>query len=170
MITLENAISQLHYQGQAIAFLVEGLDQDRARWKPDSESWSILEVLNHLVDEEVLDFRLHLAHILQTPDQPWPVIDPQAWVTEKAYNQRDLKETLGEFKSERQKSIAWLMTLDQPDWDAVAEMRWGKLTAGDMLASWLAHDLLHLRQCIELRYQLTSKAVQPYRVEYAGEW
>ncbi len=62
------------------------------------------------------------------------------------------------------------MTLDQPDWDAVAEMRWGKLTAGDMLASWLAHDLLHLRQCIELRYQLTSKAVQPYRVEYAGEW
>lgn len=44
MITLENAISQLHRQGQGITFLVEGLDQDQARWKPDPENWSVLRV------------------------------------------------------------------------------------------------------------------------------
>jgi hypothetical protein len=39
-----------------------------------------------------------------------------------------------------------------------------------MLASWLAHDLLHLRQLIELRYQITISRCDPYRVLYAGEW
>jgi len=65
MITLANAISQLHRQGQAITFLVEGLDQDRARWKPDSENWSVLEVLNHLVDEEVVTLLIFFVDMYQ---------------------------------------------------------------------------------------------------------
>jgi hypothetical protein len=39
-----------------------------------------------------------------------------------------------------------------------------------MLASWLAHDLLHLRQLIELRYQLTKSNSTPFNVDYAGKW
>ncbi len=72
------ASNQLKAQGEAILQLAEGLSLEQARWKPDEKSWSVLEVLNHLVDEEVLDFRRHLDHLLHTPDAPWPEIDPQA--------------------------------------------------------------------------------------------
>ena len=167
---LENACNQLNTQGQAILHLAGDLSLEQVRWKPDAHSWSVLEVMNHLVDEEVLDFRRHLDHILHTPGEPWPEIDPQGWVTSKHYNERQIEETLAAFTAEREKSIAWLQSLSDPDFDAAIPMPWGSLSAGDMLASWLAHDLLHLRQLIELRYALTQQASTPYSVEYAGGW
>lgn len=167
---LVKAINQLGEQGRAILTLGGDISLSEARWKPNQESWSVLEVLNHLLDEEILDFRRHMDHILHTPEAIWPKIDPQGWVTDKQYNQRDLSETLTHFKTEREKSLAWLAELDSPNWDSEVSMPWGNLTAGDMLSSWLAHDLLHLRQLIELRYQITMARCQPYRVLYAGEW
>ena len=167
---IQSACKQLETQGQAILRLSSDLTVEQACWKQDADSWSVLEVMNHLVDEEVLDFRRHLDHILLTPTEPWPEIDPQGWVTSKHYNERQIDETLLAFEAEREKSLAWLQTLTDPDWESTVPMPWGHLNAGDMLASWLAHDLLHLRQLIELRYALTSEGSRPYRVEYAGEW
>lgn len=70
-------------QGRAILTLGTSFSNTEAGWKPSPDQWSILEVLNHLVDEEALDFRRHLVHILESLDAPWPQIDPQGWVTEK---------------------------------------------------------------------------------------
>ena len=167
---LSTASAQLKTQGQNILHLAEDLSLEQARWKPDEKSWSVLEVMSHLVDEEVLDFRRHLDHLLHTPTAPWPEIDPQGWVTAKRYNERQLDETLAAFAAEREASLKWLDTLNDPNLDSAAPMPWGSLSAGDMLASWLAHDLLHLRQLIELRYALTEKGCAPYDVEYAGGW
>lgn len=164
------AADQLDCQGRVILALTESVSDTDARWKPDAGSWSILEVLNHLVDEEILDFRRHLEHILYTPQQPWPVIDPQGWVKQKAYNQRSLGDSRRNFHSERAASIAWLLERPTVDLEPAVNLDWGSLTAGDMLASWLAHDLLHIRQLVELHYQLTTRGCQPYQILYAGEW
>lgn len=169
-MNLENAVRQLDQQGKVISSLGTDLSDEQARWKPAPEDWSILEVLNHLVDEEKLDFRRHLHHILSTPDEPWPKIAPQDWVVEKNYNQQSLAQTNDNFKSERKKSLEWLKSLGDPEWSKSIELSWGKLSAGDMLASWLAHDLLHLRQLIELRYQLTKSSSTPFSIDYAGKW
>jgi len=169
-VNINKAASQLEHQGWAILSLTEGISDGEVHWKPETTSWSILEVLNHLIDEEILDFRRHLAHILYTPQQPWPEIDPQGWVTQNAYNQRSLSESRMNFQTEREASIAWLLERPFMDLDASIELDWGPLTAGDMLASWLAHDLLHIRQLIELHYQLTVRGSRPYSILYAGEW
>ncbi len=167
---LETAVKQLENQGKAILALGKDLSDEQARWKPGPEDWSILEVLNHLVDEEQLDFRRHLHHILFTPHEPWPEIAPKAWVLEKNYNQQALDHTLSRFGSEREKSIDWLKNLTYPDWHISIKFTWGKLSAGDMLVSWLAHDLLHIRQLVELRYHLTESGNLPFNLEYAGNW
>ena len=167
---LSTASAQLKAQGQAILELADGLSLEQARWKPEEKSWSVLEVMSHLVDEEVLDFRRHLDHLLHTPQDPWPRLDPQGWVTAKRYNERQLDATLAAFAAERETSLKWLASLQAPNWDSAAVTPWGSLSAGEMLASWLAHDLLHLRQLIELRYALTQQSCAPYDVEYAGGW
>ena len=164
------SMTQLKTQGQAILKLVTGLTEEEARWKPASDSWSVLEVLNHLIDEEIYDFRTHLDHILHTPHQPWPEIDPIGWVTKHQYNQQDLHDSLVRFEVEREQSLNWLAELPDPDWKAAVSDPRGTLSAGDMLASWLAHDLLHLRQLVELRYQITTNISRPYRLDYAGKW
>lgn len=153
-----------------IRTLVEGISQDDAVWKPDSTSWSILEVVNHLYDEEKEDFRVRLKIILQSPDQPWPGIDPEGWVVDRKYNQRNLRESLQNFLDERASSLTWLQALEQPDWDALYESPFGSMRAGDMFAAWVAHDLLHMRQLVELLRALVVRGAKPFQVEYAGEW
>ena len=154
--------TQLKLQSNAIVALAKGLTPEQVRWKPDQENWSVMEVLNHLVDEEINDFRKYLNHTLLPVEE--------SLEGDKQFNEQDLDETLAVFKTEREKSIAWLGTLVEPDWESKITFSWGTLTAGDMLVSWLAHDLLHMRQLVELQYLLNKRAYEPYSIEYAGKW
>ena len=166
----EYFIQQLSLSAEAIRALASGITTEQSRWKPDPDSWSILEVVNHLFDEEREDFRAHLQGVLQVPVAGWTSIAPEIWVTERHYLDRKLAPSLQNFLRERAQSIAWLKGLESPDWQAVYNLPWGRLSAGDLLVSWAAHDLLHLRQLVELRYAFQAKAAQPYGVGYAGEW
>jgi len=167
---LERAASQMADNAERIRVLVQGVTDDQARWKPNAASWSILEVINHLYDEEREDFRVRLDHTLHRPGEPWPATDPQGWVTKRQYNRRDLDQSLRDFLSARQESLEWLRGLSSPDWEAAREAPWGRITAGDILAAWIAHDLLHMRQLVELHWAHTTIQVAPYGVDYAGEW
>ena len=57
-----------------------------------------------------------------------------------------------------------------PDWEADYDAPFGRIAAGDMFAAWVAHDLLHMRQLVELHWAYTMVKVDPYRVRYAGTW
>ncbi len=163
--------SQLAAQADSIRQLCAGVSEEQARWRPDAECWSLLEVINHLADLEREDFRTRLDYLLHRPGEPWPPIDPGVWVQERGYNQRDLTESLERFSAARRESLAWLRALGSPDLNRSETAPWGgQFRAGDMLAAWVAHDLLHMRQLIELHYAWTQTQLQPYSVGYAGDW
>lgn len=170
MIDLNPCIAQLEVGAVRIQALVAGVGDAQARWKPALESWSVLEVVNHLCDEEREDFRARLKHILDRLEGLPPPIDPTGWVTARAYNERDLAESLAKFVTERAQSAAWLRQLVAPDWDSAVEGPFGRLRAGDLLLAWLAHDLLHQRQLVELHYAYLRHAATPFDIGYAGEW
>lgn len=44
------------------------------------------------------------------------------------------------------------------------------MSAGDMFASWVAHDNLHIRQLTELRRARIARISKPHHIQYAGEW
>ena len=67
MIDFELGITRLMRQAQDIRQMVLGISAEQARWKPDSETWSILEVVNHLYDEEREDFRVRLPVPINLP-------------------------------------------------------------------------------------------------------
>jgi hypothetical protein len=164
-------IQQLELDSNRIRLLVEDVSPTQAKLKPDPESWSILEVINHLYDEEREDFRAHLNFILTNPTGIWPSIDPQGWITGRGYNQREIIPSLENFLTERQASIEWLKNLEVSDWNVGVAAPWGGvITAGDMLSSWATHDLLHMRQIVELHHTYVLKLSSPFNVEYAGTW
>jgi hypothetical protein len=39
-----------------------------------------------------------------------------------------------------------------------------------MFASWVAHDLLHMRQLVELHWAHTLTLANPHKVDFAGQW
>ena len=150
---------------------VQGLSDDDLRWKPEEIKWSILEIVCHLGDEEENDFRQRLKLTLKDPSEPWPGIDPEGWATERKYNERDLGESLSRFTVERNASMQWLGMLTEPDWTLQHHhARLGSIRAGSLLAAWVAHDTLHLRQIAKRRYQLIQEHAGEYTLIYAGEW
>ena len=164
------AAHQLARNAEIIRSALAGVSDEQGRWKPMPEDWSILEVINHLYDEEREDFRTRIDYTLHRPGEDPPGIDPQGWVTARAYNQRNLTESLQNFLHERQQSVAWLTGLVAPDWKKKYTRPQFEINAGSLLASWLAHDFLHLRQLTELHYAWVKQASEPFRVDYAGDW
>lgn len=171
-MNLEYFIARLAENRKAFESLAAGVSVEQARWKPAPEKWSIAEVFGHLYDEETEDFRQRLRLLLERPGETWPQINPQGWVTEREYNNRDLRELLARFLSERERSLVWLKTLDASgvDWSARYERPQSDLRAGDLLASWLAHDFLHLRQLSRLHWEYTMMQAAPFSTAYGGSW
>jgi len=167
----EAIIERMSATPGALASLVGALAEADARWRPADGGWSILEIVNHLADEETEDFRPRLESTLADPARPWPGIDPEAAAWDRAYNDRDLAESVARFASARDDSLAWLRSLDRPDWSAAHEHpRLGPIHAGDLLASWAAHDALHLRQIAKRLFHMVGRDAGEYSTRYAGVW
>jgi DinB superfamily len=181
---------ELQHSTEMIRALLAGVAPEAARLKPNAESWSILEVVCHLYDEEREDFREHLDFILSTSTstspsgqsvqrlktglhsqhEEWHVIDPEGWVTARKYNEQDFAEMQEKFFVEREKSFAWLTGLQNGDWEKTYTTQYRTISAGEMFACWVAHDNLHLRQLVELRRLRLENITKPYSLEYAGDW
>jgi hypothetical protein len=161
---------ELAQGAETIQGLVVGVSPAEARVRPEADAWSILEVVAHLLDEEREDFRPRLDLVLHRPHEVWAPIDPAAWVTARGYNDRELAATLSAFLAERERSLTWLATLTAPDWSREYRATFGPITAGDLAASWAAHDLLHTRQLLELRRARLLALTAPHSTRYAGDW
>lgn len=163
-------ILQMAGNAQRIRALVENVSDEQARWKPAPDSWSILEVINHMTDVEQEDFRVLFDLAVNRPGDPRPKISPRAWATERKYNDRDLEQSLRNYLAAREKSLAWLRSLPAPNWEAAYQAPWGPIKTGDIFAAWIAHDILHMRQLAKLHYLYTLHLVEPYCADYAGDW
>lgn len=166
----EMLYQELKNSTEMIRALLSNVTQAEARLKPDADSWSVLEVTCHLYDEEREDFRDHLDLILHRQNEEWQVIDPQGWVTQRKYNEQDFSEMQQKFFAEREKSLEWLQGLSSSNWETTYTSQFGSMKAGDMLASWVAHDNLHIRQLVELRRMRIENITKPYEIGYAGDW
>jgi hypothetical protein len=151
--------------------LLHDVPLELARWKPKGKTWSMLEVICHMADEDRKDFRPRLKSLLFDDPAGLSItaIDPPAWVIEGKYNTRDLSASLEDFRLERAISLEWLRSLSAdlalkrsaPDRD---------ISAGQVLYSWLAHDYLHIRQITRLHYDFLAHEAQAFDIGYAGTW
>jgi len=166
----ETLYRELADSTEMIRALLANVTQAESQVKPSPHSWSILEVICHLADEEREDFREHLDFILHRQGEEWHRINPQAWVLERKYNEQAFVASKATFFAERAKSLEWLKGLSHPNWDTVYTSEFGSVPAGEMFASWIAHDNLHVRQLVELRRTRIEGIVQPFAIAYAGDW
>ncbi len=167
----ERLIASLERFPSTLESIVRTLDEDTWRFESPTGNWSILEIVCHLRDEEVEDFRMRLRLTLEFPEQSWPPIDPVQAALEREYKQDDPMQALDAFLMERKASVQWLHSLGDVDWaQAHPHPKVGDVAAGLLLGSWAAHDLLHLRQITKRLFESTEQQSQPYAIDYAGSW
>lgn len=157
--------------GNLLPIFLENITADDARWKPPSQNWSIIEIVRHLLDEELADFPLRIKMTLENPGEAWPSINPEIWAIERNYIGSDLDDSVRQFVDARQESVKWLRNLDHPNWfEMYHHPHLGPIRAGDLLVSWVAHDQLHVRQIAKRKYEMIERDAGAFSAGYAGGW
>jgi len=165
---LDYAIVELMRMPVALTALLETKNTHEMLWRPENRKWCLLEILAHLADEEKEDFCLRMRLLVEEPGVSWPGIDPEAWVTDRRYRDRNPAECLKEFCLQRKENAAWLRELDSAKLSRRYEHpALGAISAGDLLASWVAHDRLHLKQLMETSTLYLRDHATPYSTAYA---
>ena len=130
----------------------------------------MLEIVCHLIDEEVYDFRTRVKIALKSDTCNFKPIDPLGWVKSKNYMTARFKEKVQEWSTERKGSIKWLKALENPQWSSsFTHPDLGEMSARHFLSNWLAHDQLHIRQINGLKRAYLSH-ISLDDLNYAGKW
>ncbi len=161
---------QLQKNSSVFQGLLENISEAGYLWKQSPDKWCLLEIVCHLYDEEREDFRARVKHTLETPEQAMPPIDPVGWVHNRHYIDKNYKQMLDDFLTEREQSVEWLRNLSLPKWDSISQHpTFGPMTAKMFLANWLAHDYHHFRQITRLKYDYLNMDFGE-ELDYAGKW
>lgn len=163
-------IGQLEYNLSVFQNLLKSQSKYETLWRPNTDNWCLLEIVCHLVDEEVHDFRARVATALDPVKHPFYPIDPVGWVTERKYMEQDYPLKVNEWIKERDASIKWLRSLNEPKWSSTFDhVDFGPVSASHFLANWLAHDHIHIRQ-INRTKRAFFDHISNEDLAYAGKW
>lgn len=163
-------IAELSRNQDVFKELLSGIPKEEHQWRWQNDKWNLLEIVCHLYDEEREDFRARTKSVLEDPTNALTMFNPVLWVTERLYADQDYDEILTRFLNERQASLSWLKSLSNPKWDnAFDHPKMGPLTAAFFLSNWVAHDYLHIRQILNLKYQYVLQTTGVV-LDYAGKW
>jgi len=165
----KNIITKLEKNSLIFQALLQDVPRDEYLWRYDEAKWCLLEIICHLYDEEREDFRTRLRYAIESASQQPPKIDPVRWVSERNYIKQDYDTMLNKFVEERGKSIDWLSSIPPVQWNnSFTHPSLGEVTAQFFLANWLAHDYLHIRQILRVKYRHLAVSSDE-DLSYAGE-
>lgn len=163
-------IDQLEKHKEVIPALLKTEEAETHLWKATPDTWCLLEVACHLVDEETDDFRIRVQTALAPDKYPFIPIDPVSWVESRKYIKQNYGAKIACWISEREKSVSWLKNLETPDWNsAFIHNQLGPMSAGTLLANWLAHDYMHIRQILRIKHAYLAQT-SGQDLSYAGKW
>jgi hypothetical protein len=163
-------INELERNLTVFQSMLENNSSEESLFKPSPDKWGLLEIVCHLVDEEVHDFRARVRTALDEKQYPFHAIDPVGWVTERKDLEQNYKVKVAEWLVEREDSINWLKSLENPDWKSTFEhVDFGLVSTDHFLANWLAHDYIHIRQ-INRTKRAYLDSMTNEDLAYAGKW
>ena len=166
----QKIIQELSRNKDIFKGLLLNVSKEEYLWKINTDKWCLLEIVCHLFDEEREDFRTRTKLVLQDPELPLPPFDPTAWPKDRAYIKQNYNDKVYNFLNERDQSIDWLQSLKDPPWNnAFLHPKFGDMSASLFLANWLAHDYLHIRQILTLKYKYLEQ-FSGVSLSYAGIW
>lgn len=127
-----------------------------------------VEVLGHLIHGEKTDWVPRMRQILESGDaRPFTPFDRHGFGQTDDASVTDL---LGEFEALRRSNLAFLVSLSLKPAQLALKGRHpelGSVTLGQLLATWVVHDLNHVSQVVRVMSARYGSAVGPWKA-YLG--
>jgi hypothetical protein len=166
---LEDAIALLERTPSALDALLRGLPEMWTETNEGENTWSVREVLAHLIHAEDEDWIPRARVILESGEGG--VFAPFDREGHKRYGRgKTLDQLLDEFAGARAKGLGELRALKLTAEDLRRRGRhpsFGVVTMSQLLATWAAHDLTHLHQISRIMAFQYREAVGPW-VRFLG--
>ena len=164
-IRLADALPVLQRTPAVLRDLLQALPEAWIRAVEGPNTWSPFDVVGHLIHGERTDWMPRVEHILRYGESAtFPPFDREAMFV--ASRGRSLVELLDTFTGLRVDSLERFAALGLTDSDLSRRGRhpeFGAVTLGQLLATWVAHDLGHLGQIVRVMAREYSDAVGPWR-------
>jgi hypothetical protein len=162
---LEEMVAVLERTPAALRGLLAGLPDAWITADEGPGTWSPYEVVGHLIHGERSNWIARVRHILDAGEsRPFTPFDRFAQQSES--RQRTLAELLDQFAGLRAASLRDLaaLRLTAADLERIgAHPEFGRVTLGQLLATWTVHDLGHLAQVCRVMAGRTREEVGPWR-------
>jgi hypothetical protein len=126
--------------------LIKGQSMSRLRKRPAPGKWSVVEILAHLADCEIV-VGWRMRQILGAPGTPIRPFDQDAWAAAGHYQKRDPRKSIEQFRALREGNLTLLKSLEPKQWKQYGmHAERGEETI-DIIVRWIAgHDINHMRQ------------------------
>jgi hypothetical protein len=162
---LDEAVPLLARTPATLDALLRGLPEGWIAAHEGGETWSPFDVLGHLIHGEQTDWMPRVQRILTDGEaRPFDPFDRLAQKTASAG--RTLPDLLDEFARLRAESLEELrgLGLTEPDFERRGRHpAFGPVTLGQLLATWVAHDLDHVVQVARVLAVQYTDEVGPWR-------
>ena len=149
---LKNHIAAAEKSPKEIAAAVSGLAEKILRFKPAPEKWSILEVLGHLADMEIM-YAYRIRQMLADSKPVIAPIDGEAWARNLSYADGRAPEMVALYGLLRHHNLQLLRRLKEGDLEKSAfhpELK-GDVTVADYVERIGKHGADHLKQIERLK-------------------
>ncbi|PYV24350.1 MAG: hypothetical protein DMG24_11695 [Acidobacteria bacterium] len=99
---------------ELVSAAVAGLDAAALGWKPAPDKWSILEVLAHLADVEIV-YGYRMRQVMADKEPVFVPIDQEDWARHLGYQHAPAAESLALYRANRRGNLRLLkgVTVDQ---------------------------------------------------------
>lgn len=161
---LTTAIPVLERTPATLEALLVGLPGGWTDVNEGGDSWTIREIVAHLIHAEHDDWVPRARHLLQWgTSRAFPPFDRTFGF--EAARKRPLADLVREFDRCRRESLDALGALRLTSADLAREGRhpeFGVVTLGQHLATWVVHDLTHVSQIVRVMAVQYREAVGPW--------
>ncbi|MGI2297062.1 DinB family protein [Paenibacillus sp. GXUN7292] len=133
---------------------IQNLSEEQLKWKPAPASWSILEVLTHLVDHSiVISFRAR--DVLAATENRLPIFGQDEWVSGQYANEGKAEDVLSVYNSLLQYNSLLFARLGEEDWNkSAANFKGDQVSVASIIDGFAAHVQNHLGQISRIKSQL----------------
>jgi hypothetical protein len=162
---LESACLILERTPGTLHAMLRGLPDEWTRVGEGGDTFSVFDVVGHLIDGEETDWIPRASIVLARGDDPR--FEPYDRFRHRLRNVgRDLDSLLDEFATLRAASLATLRSWNLGEAELALpgiHRVLGPVTLRQLLATWVAHDLGHIAQVSRVMAKQYREAVGPWR-------
>jgi uncharacterized damage-inducible protein DinB len=165
--TIEKSMEILERTPDVLNTMLQGISADWTSNNEGGETWSVYDIVGHLIHGEKTDWIPRVEIILSgKPDKTFEPFDRFAQFEES--KGKLLSPLLYEFKRLRKKNIEFISSKKLSDKDLEERgihPAFGEVSLSQLLSTWVVHDLNHIAQISRVMAKQYKAEVGPW-IEY----